>query len=90
MEFLKTVRLDRAAYLLTSTDLPIKGIARRVGYISRSSFTRAFIAAHGLAPLAFRSAARAQDGGAPLPDAGRRRPPNTATMVVIPSRQEAS
>lgn len=57
MEFLKSVRLTRAAQLLTSTDLPVKCIASRVGYSSRSSFTRAFSARHGVGPTAFRIAA---------------------------------
>jgi len=55
-EFLKTVRLERAARLLAHRDLPIKAIAARVGYGSRSAFTRAFIACHGVAPEAFRAA----------------------------------
>jgi AraC family transcriptional regulator, activator of mtrCDE len=54
MEFLKEVRLDRAAELLTRTDLPVKAIAARVGYSSRSSFTRAFLATHHVGPSAFR------------------------------------
>jgi AraC-like DNA-binding protein len=58
IEFLKTLRLERAAQLLSATDLPIKGVATRVGYASRSAFTRAFFATHGLAPAAFRSASR--------------------------------
>jgi len=58
IEFLKTLRLSRAARLLTRTDLPIKAIAGKVGYSSRSSFTRAFVACHGAAPQAFRAAPR--------------------------------
>jgi AraC-like DNA-binding protein len=58
IEFLKTLRLARAAALLTRTDLPVKGVAARVGYASRSSFTRAFATSHGRAPAAFRAAAR--------------------------------
>jgi len=58
IEFLKALRLARAAALLARTDLPVKGIAARVGYASRSSFTRAFCARHGLAPAVFRTAGR--------------------------------
>jgi AraC-like DNA-binding protein len=57
IEYLKTLRLTRAATLLRHTDLPIKGVAARVGYSSRSSFTRAFIAHHGVAPHEFRALA---------------------------------
>lgn len=55
MEFLKMVRLTRAAQLLTHTDLPIKTVAARAGYSSRSSFTRAFFARYGVDPTAFRA-----------------------------------
>lgn len=58
IEFLKTLRLARAARLLLATDLPVKSVASRVGYSSRSSFTRAFVACHGVGPMAFRAAAR--------------------------------
>jgi AraC-like DNA-binding protein len=58
IEFLKALRLARAAALLARTDLPVKGVAARVGYASRSSFTRAFAAGHGRAPAVFRAAAR--------------------------------
>jgi len=55
MEFLKALRLGRAAELLTRTDLPVKTVASEVGYSSRSSFTRAFVARYGCAPARFRS-----------------------------------
>jgi AraC family transcriptional activator of mtrCDE len=58
IDFLKALRLERAAALLARTDLPVKGVAARVGYASRSSFTRAFSACHGLAPAVFRTAGR--------------------------------
>ena len=61
IEFLTELRLARAARILAGTDLPVKTVARRVGYSSRSSFTRAFLARHGLAPMAFRSAARGKE-----------------------------
>jgi AraC-like DNA-binding protein len=56
--YLKALRLARATRLLLGTDLPVKSVATRVGYSSRSSFTRAFIACHGIGPMAFRAAAR--------------------------------
>jgi AraC-like DNA-binding protein len=58
MEYLRSLRLARAAQLLTSTDLPVKSVASRVGYSSRSSFTRAFCACHGVGPTAYRDVAR--------------------------------
>jgi AraC-like DNA-binding protein len=65
MEFLKVIRLARAADLLTRTDLPVKTVAARVGYSSRSSFTRAFLATHRIGPTAFRAEGRE----APPPEA---------------------
>jgi AraC-like DNA-binding protein len=75
IEFLKTVRLTRAARLLADSDLPVKTIAAQVGYESRSSFTRAFSAAHGSSPTAFRAAAAPPDltGGAHRAVASRER-----------------
>jgi AraC-like DNA-binding protein len=57
MEFLQALRLARAAELLAGTDLPVKMVAARVGYSSRSSFTRAFVTHLGAGPTAFRVAA---------------------------------
>lgn len=54
MEFLRQVRLRRAAHLLETTDLPIKAVARTVGYASRSYFSRAFRRLYGLDPTSFR------------------------------------
>jgi AraC-like DNA-binding protein len=42
IEFLRRRRLERAATLLATTDLPIKRVAAEVGYSSRSYFSRAF------------------------------------------------
>lgn len=54
MDLLRAIRLRRAAELLTSSDLPVKRVAELVGYQSRSYFTRAFEAEHGLPPDTFR------------------------------------
>lgn len=58
IEFLKTLRLERAANLLARTDLPVKAVAAQVGYSSRSAFTRAFVTRHGTGPTTFRMATR--------------------------------
>ena len=42
MDFVKEVRLRAAARMLVQTDVPIKSICTKVGYDSRSHFTRAF------------------------------------------------
>ena len=59
MEFLKQVRLRRAAHLLRASDQPIKTLAASVGYESRSHFSRAFKAFHGLPPAQYRARAAA-------------------------------
>jgi AraC-like DNA-binding protein len=74
MEFLTRFRLDRAAGLLARSELPVKTVAARVGYRSRSSFTRAFTLRHGVGPAEFRGAAsKAEPGvtmaGSRMPDA---------------------
>lgn len=54
IDFLKEVRLRLATRLLTSTDLPVKTIAARVGFSSRSYFSKAFTAFTGIGPTSFR------------------------------------
>ena len=55
IEFLREVRLRRAARLLETTDLPVGMVAERVGYASRSYFSRAFKELHGTYPAGFRA-----------------------------------
>lgn len=54
MEFLRALRMDRAAELLRKRDTPIKLIGARVGYTSRASFSHAFQRSFGLSPAEFR------------------------------------
>ena len=65
IEFLKQVRLYRAARLLEATNLPIKAVAKSVGYESRSYFSRAFRAVYGVDPTEYR-ADQAGQAAAPL------------------------
>jgi AraC-like DNA-binding protein len=55
IECLKEIRLRRAAQLLTATDLPVKTIAYRVGFESRSYFSRAFKSFAGIDPAGYRA-----------------------------------
>jgi len=59
MDFLKEIRLRHAARLLRATDLPVKAVASRSGFESRSYFSRAFKAFSGVDPAGFRVAATA-------------------------------
>jgi AraC-like DNA-binding protein len=52
---LRDMRLKKAQELLTQTDLPIKTIAARLGYRSRSYFWSAFKQAYGRDPDSYRS-----------------------------------
>lgn len=54
IEFLRDIRLGRAAHLLASTDLPVKRIASAVGYGSRSYFSRAFRSRYDIDPSDYR------------------------------------
>jgi AraC family transcriptional regulator, activator of mtrCDE len=58
IDFLKELRLRRAARLLENTDVSVKTVAQSVGYSSRSYFCRAFKRFHGLDPTRFRAKAR--------------------------------
>ena len=55
MEFLKELRLQRAAQLLRTTKRPIKSIADRVGFDSRSHFSNSFTDYFGNSPAEFRN-----------------------------------
>ena len=55
MDFLKELRLQRAALLLRSTNRPVKSIADQVGFESRSHFSRSFTSHFGASPADFRN-----------------------------------
>ncbi len=55
MDFLRELRLRRAAELLARSDLPVKALAGEVGYTSRSYFSRAFKDFYGVSPAKFRA-----------------------------------
>ena len=66
-ETLARARLSRAAAELLRSASPVAQIARRAGYGSAAAFTRAFRAAHGVPPAAY----RARGGiGFPVPIGG--------------------
>lgn len=55
----RRLRLERAAALITSSDLPLAEIARRSGFRSAFHFSRCFRHLHRLTPSAFRKRKRA-------------------------------
>ena len=54
-EYLLGIRLSRAKELLARTDLPVAGVARRVGYEDPAYFSRLFSRRVGMAPVRFRA-----------------------------------
>ena len=72
MEFVAKTRLHHAAELLRGTDLPVKAIAASIGFASRSHFSRAFRAAYGRDPRAYRRLSPAPPTSAPAPLRGDR------------------
>ena len=56
MDFVREVRLRGAARLLRQTQEPVKTIASRMGYASRSNFSHAFNEFYGVSPAEYRSA----------------------------------
>ncbi len=56
MEMLQEIRLRHAAKLLRETDMPVKQLAARLGYASRSHFSRSFSRQYGVAPADYRDA----------------------------------
>lgn len=61
MDFVREIRLGGAARLLRQTRDPIKTIAARMGYSSRSNFSHAFSEFFGVAPAEYRSAASTEN-----------------------------
>lgn len=57
LELHRRLRLERAAHRLRETDESVVSLALEAGYETHESFTRAFGAAYGLSPSAFRSSA---------------------------------
>ena len=55
IDFVQKVRLRVAARLLTTTDLPLKVVARSVGYAGSTPFSRAFRATYAVGPGTYRS-----------------------------------
>ncbi|NKB61612.1 MAG: helix-turn-helix domain-containing protein [Gammaproteobacteria bacterium] len=55
MDFVKEVRLRAAAKMLVQTDLPVKSICAKVGYDSRSHFTKSFGKLFGASPGEYRA-----------------------------------
>jgi AraC family transcriptional activator of mtrCDE len=54
MDYVRDVRLRRAARLLHLGDLSVDGVAAKVGFASRSHFSRAFQLQFGCPPAQFR------------------------------------
>jgi len=63
MAYVGEVRLQAAAAELRHGDRPVKELAAKVGYDSRSYFSRAFRARYGCSPAAYRAAARGEAAG---------------------------
>jgi len=63
--FLTESRLRHAAHFLATTGLPVKTIAGKIGYRSRSNFSRAFKARYGLDPATYRQDAERGEESAP-------------------------
>lgn len=63
IEFLRSIRLRRAARLLERTDVPVAMIATSVGYESRTYFSRAFRAEFGIDPRGYRDTRRSTGRG---------------------------
>ncbi len=71
MDYLREVRLCRAAKLLTTTDMPVKAVAAQVGYTSRTYFSRAFKAFVGSSPADYRDLPPAVRIAVGLPNGAR-------------------
>ncbi len=50
-------RMDRAGWLLRTTDMPVSAVSEAVGYMSETSFFKAFKTHYQMTPLAYRQGA---------------------------------
>jgi AraC family transcriptional regulator len=82
-ETLARERLSRAASLLVKGGQPIAAVAKSCGYGSAAAFTRAFRAAYGTPPAAYRDAGGI---GAPLPPANPK--PEESPVFEVTIRNE--
>ncbi|GBF75587.1 hypothetical protein PA598K_04005 [Paenibacillus sp. 598K] len=55
IRYLQNIRMEHAKQLISSTDLSIKEIANRLGYISRSQFTELFKRYYHVTPTEYRN-----------------------------------
>jgi AraC family transcriptional regulator, regulatory protein of adaptative response / methylphosphotriester-DNA alkyltransferase methyltransferase len=55
---LADVRMERAAELLTRSEMPVRDVARHVGYQQAAQFAKAFRRRHGVAPARYRASQR--------------------------------
>lgn len=60
--FLAGVRIAKAHWLLTSTDVPVHLVAEMVGYADPSAFYRSFVKTYGASPRAIRAGVGKRDG----------------------------
>ena len=60
MQYVRRLRLERAAHWLKHSDRPVTRIAFDTGYEAHEAFSRAFRAAFGCSPSEFRAAAAAE------------------------------
>lgn len=59
--FGRDLRLDHAAHLLRSTDLPLAQVSAACGFVSIAHFSRTFRKRHGLPPATMRQRSRSSD-----------------------------
>jgi transcriptional regulator GlxA family with amidase domain len=87
--YLRRLRMYKAAELLATTALPVKEIARRVGYGDASQFSKAFKRTYGLSPSEARAMARGrrEQSGRVGPSPSVNRP---SAGVADPKSEEVS
>jgi AraC-like DNA-binding protein len=86
-------RMAAATELLACQSIPVRDVARLVGYSQGSHFARVFARRYGVSPARYRERARATRSGAPAPaagSAGRGSLRGSSTRMTVPPPEAAS
>src|SRR5437764_11125423 len=88
-EYVRRLRLEKAAFALKTTDRPVVQVALDAGYGTHEAFTRAFRQTFGVSPSQYRAGRRTVPQPSEAPTMPTLTNPPTVTIQTVPSRRVA-